>query len=94
MSPDRAISPALPRRQRLLAALLAAAIATLSACGSDAPPGTSTGTVADNGTPTTPARKPNILYIMADTSAIPTSTPWAARSTRPTSMRSCNRAAC
>jgi arylsulfatase len=66
MSPDRAISPALPRRQRLLAALLAAAIATLSACGSDAPPGTSTGTVADNGTPTTPARKPNILYLMAD----------------------------
>ena len=38
----------------------------MSACGSDAPPGTSTGTVADNGTPTTPARKPNILYIMAD----------------------------
>jgi arylsulfatase A-like enzyme len=66
MSPDRAISPALPLHQRALAALLAGAIATLTACGSDAPPGTSAGTVADSSTPTTPARRPNILYIMAD----------------------------
>jgi hypothetical protein len=79
--------------RRALATLCLGAAALAAGCGSD---GTDSGTLAvDSGTPvTTPpqvvAKKPNILFIMADDLVL-TWARSAARSARPTSTRWCAR---